>query len=81
MSKKVGDICVKVSSYTDKDGNTKNRYENIGNVFEKEDGGKFYTLKRTFSPAGVPNPDNKDSVILSIFDKKDESQSTGNEEV
>ena len=76
MSKLIADIVVKVGSYTTADGTSKNRYENIGKVFEKEDGGKFYTIKRTFSPAGVPNPDNKDSIILTIFDKKEKEPTT-----
>jgi hypothetical protein len=80
MAKKVGDICVKVGSYQAPDGTTKNRYENVGNKFENNDGGHFYTIKRTFNPAGVPNADNKDSVILSIFDKKDEQQASSQEE-
>ncbi len=69
MSKIVADICVKVGSY-EKDGKTVGRYENVGAKWEKDDGGTFVTLKRTFNPAGVPNPDNKDSIILAIFDKK-----------
>jgi single-stranded DNA-binding protein len=64
------DVVVKVGSYTDSDGNAKNRYENVGKVFEKEDGGTFITVKRTFNPAGVPNPDGRDSVILSLFAAK-----------
>lgn len=78
MSKIVADLCVKVGSY-EKNGETKNRYENIGAKWENNEGGHFYTLKRTFNPAGVPNPDNKDSIILSIFDKKE--QGTATEEV
>ena len=73
MSKIIADVCVKVGSY-EKNGETKNRYENVGAKWEKDDGGTFVTLKRTFNPAGVPNPDNKDSIILAIFDKKDNNQ-------
>lgn len=80
MSKLIGDIAVKVGTY-EKDGQAKNKYENIGKVFEKDDGGKFYTIKRTFNPAGVPNPDNKDSIILSIFDKKEEQKESTQEEI
>ena len=79
MSKIIADVCVKVGSY-EKDGKTVGRYENVGAKWEKEDGGTFVTLKRTFNPAGVPNPDNKDSIILAIFDKKEKQQSTTGEE-
>jgi hypothetical protein len=79
MSKIIADVCVKTGSYTKPDGTVKNRYENIGAKWEKDDGSSFITIKRTFSPSGVPNPDNKDSIILSIFDKK-ETQGEVNEE-
>lgn len=78
---KTHDICVKVGSYTDGQGNQKNRYENVGSKMENADGGSFLLLKRTFNPAGVPNPDNKDSVILSLFEVKDKQKSNQEEEV
>lgn len=73
---KTHDLCVKVGTYTDKGGNEKARYENIGAVITKDDGGEFIMLKRTFNPAGVPNPDNKDMVIVSLFT----AQSQGNQQ-
>jgi hypothetical protein len=78
MAKVIGDVCVKVGTKADGKG----RYENVGTKWQKEDGGTFVTIKRTFNPAGVPNPDNKDNIILSIFDKKDnnETQSTNEEQ-
>ena len=73
MSKKTGDLCVAVGTYKKPDGTEKKRYENIGNRFENEDGGVFFSIKRTFSPSGVPNPDNRDSILVSIFEKKDDT--------
>lgn len=69
--KKVADICVKVGSYTDKEGKTKNRYLNVGSKMEG-DKGSFLLLNRTFNPAGVVNPDQRDSIILSLFEVKTE---------
>lgn len=66
MSKRTHDLAVKTGTYQ-KGGETKNRYENIGSVFQDDNGGEFMTLKRTFNPAGVPNPDGKDSIIISKF--------------
>ena len=63
--KKVFDLAVKTGEYQ-KDGETKNRYQNIGSIMEN-DNGQFMILDRTFNPAGVPNPDNKSSVIVSMF--------------
>ncbi len=73
MTRKVKDLAVKVGSYM-KDGKEKGRYINIGMVMQKDDGGEFILLNRTFNPAGVPNPDNKDSIIVSSFDVKDDNK-------
>lgn len=75
MVKKVGDLVVVVGTY-EKDGKTKKRYENIGIKFQNNDGGSFFTLKRTFNPAGVPNPDNRDSILVSVFEKKEDDTFT-----
>jgi hypothetical protein len=72
MTKKIQDLCVVVSSYTDQSGAKKNRYENVGHVLQIDDG-SMILLKRTFNPAGVPNPDGRDTVILSRFDVEDSS--------
>lgn len=64
MSKKVYDICVKTGSYTNRDGETKNRYQNVGAVIQG-DNGPFILLERWFNPAGVDT--DRDSVLLSLF--------------
>lgn len=69
-TKKVYDLAVKTSSYTTADGQTKNRYVNVGAIWEKDDGSRFISINRTFNPAGVPNPDNKEAVLLSQFEVK-----------
>lgn len=62
---KTHDLAVKVGEYT-KNGETKGRYINVGMVLS--DGqNDLFLLNRTFNPAGVPNPDGKDSVLLSKF--------------
>ena len=73
MATKIKDLCVVVSSFTDKAGEKKNRYENVGHVMRMDDGSEMYCLKRTFNPAGCPNPDNRDTVVLSQFDVKKEA--------
>ena len=70
-AKKIRDLAVKTGSYTDRDGNTKGRYKNVGSLMESDDGSKFILLDTTFNPAGVPNPDNRDNVLISIFELKD----------
>jgi hypothetical protein len=68
--KKTYDLAVKTGSYKDKNGDTKNRYENIGTVVEG-DNGPYIIMKRTFNPAGVPNPENRDTIVVSMFTPKD----------
>lgn len=67
---KLYDLTVKTGEYTNSQGETKGRYENVGSVMQG-DNGQFVIMKRTFNPAGVPNPENKDSVILSCFEPRD----------
>ena len=69
MSAKIYDLAVKVGTYQ-KDGETKNRYQNIGSVMQDNDGGKFILMDRTFNPAGVINPDNKSNILISMFKPK-----------
>lgn len=74
-TKKIYDLAVQNGSY-EKDGVTKNRYLNVGAVMQKDDGGKFIFLERTFNPAGVPNPDGRTNLILSMFEVKDNNSSS-----
>jgi len=76
---KLYDAVVKVGEYTDNQGNTKGRYENVGSVMQG-DNGQFLILKRTFNAAGVPNPDNKDSVIVSFFEQNNQGQQQSNQQ-
>ena len=76
---KLYDAVVKTGEYTDNQGNTKGRYENVGSVMQG-DNGQFLILKRTFNAAGVPNPDNKDSVIVSFFEQNNQGQQGGNQQ-
>ncbi len=68
--RKIKDLAVKTGSYQSSDGETKNRYENVGGVFEGENG-KFIMLKRSFNPAGVPFKEGSDSIMVSMFDVKE----------
>jgi len=67
MAQKLYDLVVKTGEYQNAQGETKARYENIGSVMQG-DNGQFAIIKRTFNPAGVPNPEHKDSVIASMFE-------------
>lgn len=75
-SRKTHDLAVKTGSYTTRDGETKNRYENIGALMEG-DNGPYLMLKRTFNPAGVPGSDGKDSILVSCFQPQDQGNHRG----
>lgn len=75
---KLYDVVVKTGEYQS-NGETKGRYENIGTMMQG-DNGPFLILKRTFNPAGVPNPDNKDSVIVSLFEPQQQNNQQGQQQ-
>jgi hypothetical protein len=73
MPKKIKDLCVKMGSYTDRNGQTKAEWRNVGCVLQMDDNGKMILLNRDFSPAGVPIPAGKEgsgTVAVSMFDPK-----------
>lgn len=69
---KIYDLAVKTGSYTNREGEEKGRYKNIGAMFQGEHS-PYLVLDRTFNVAGVPNPDGKDSVIVSMFEPRDKN--------
>lgn len=75
--RKLYDLCVKTGSYQ-KDGETRNRYENIGALMEG-DNGKFIFLKKTFNPAGVETQDGRESIIVSMFKEGGNNQQNNNQ--
>ena len=68
MAKKY-DIVAKIGEYHS-NGETKNRYLNVGAVMSGEHG-PYMLLNKTFNPAGVPGDLNKDSILLSLFEPRD----------
>jgi hypothetical protein len=74
MTHKTHDLAVKTGTYTDRQGNEKGRWKNVGSVLETNDGGRVIILDRTFNPAGVPNPEGRDTVMLSMFEPKERDQ-------
>jgi hypothetical protein len=73
--KKIKDLVCKVRAYTDRDGKAKNVWQNVGAVMQDDNGGEFITISRFINFAGFPNPDNRDTIIVSAFDVKDGNQS------
>jgi hypothetical protein len=70
MATKQFDLAVKVGEYTTKDGDKKNRYQNVGVVMAGDDGRQFIMLARWFNPGGVGEP-GKESVLISMFEPRE----------
>jgi hypothetical protein len=72
-SRIIHELCVSVRQYPAKDGNgnqiMKNQYQKIGNMFEKDDKGRFIILDPFINLAGVPHEPGK-GVMVSMFDPK-----------
>lgn len=72
---KLYDLVVKTGEYQNGQGETKARYKNVGAVM-RNDNGQFLMLDRTFNPAGVPG--DRDTVLISMFEPRDNNQRNGN---
>jgi hypothetical protein len=72
MAKKY-DLVVKVGEYTDGQGQTKGRFKNVGVMMEGNNG-PYILLDRTFNPAGVGGNDGRESIIISMYEPKQEGQ-------
>jgi len=72
MGKKY-DLVVKVGEYTDGQGQTKGRFKNVGVMMEGENG-PYILLDRTFNPAGVGGNDGRESIIVSLYEPKQDGQ-------
>jgi hypothetical protein len=70
MGKKF-DLVVKVGEYTDGQGQTKGRFKNVG-VMMDGDKGPYILLDRTFNPAGVGGNEGRESIIVSMYEPKQE---------
>lgn len=80
MPQKIRDIAVKTGSYTDNQGNEKGRWQNVGALMKGDDGNEFIIMQRWFNPAGVVNPDNRDSLVLSCFKADNNRQQGGGQQ-
>jgi len=76
-ARKIKDIAAKVGEYTDRQGQTKGRWQNVGALMKNDDGSVFIILERWFNPAGAPDPQGRGSVLLSCFDLRDDGPAQG----
>lgn len=70
--KKKYDMVIKIGSYTNNQGEQKNRYQNIGVILSGEDG-PFALLDPGVNLAAYMTP-GKDRVLVSLFAPRDNNQ-------
>ncbi len=73
MAHKTHDLAVVIGEYTDRDGNTKKRYQNIGALMQGDNGNQFIMLAKWFNPAGVPDSRGGESLLVSCFEPRQQS--------
>jgi hypothetical protein len=76
--KKLYDLAIVKDSYTNKNGEQKAVWQNIGTLMEGDKGNRFIFLDRTFNPAGIQNPENRSNIIISLFPPKKDGDGSGN---
>jgi len=72
-TRKTHDLAVKTGEYTNAQGEKKGRYQNVGAVMQG-DNGQFIMLAKWFNPAGVIDARGGESIILSMFEPRQEGQ-------
>jgi hypothetical protein len=72
-NRKLYDVAIPLGTYEDRNGVEKVRWQNVGAVLEG-DKGAYLLLDRWFNPAGMPNPENRTSVVLTLFDASKKTQ-------
>lgn len=77
--RKVKDLAVVTGTYQS-NGETKKRYANVGALMEGDDGNRFLMLNRHFNPAGVPFKDGSESILVSMFDPRDQNSGGGQQQ-
>ena len=75
-SRKIYDMAVKVGSYTDRNGNSKATWENIGGIYEAETQNgisRYIRMKATFNPSGVDRQQGQSDILISLFTPKEKN--------
>ncbi len=78
MATKLYDLAVSTGSYTDRNGNEKKEWKNIGAIWESDKNGQksvFMMLDATFNPAAIERRQGSSSILVSMFKPKDKQQS------
>ena len=69
------DLCVKCGTYTDRNGNEKVNWENIGVMMESGNG-PYLLIKPWVNFAGFQREEGRNHLIVSMFEPKENEQRT-----
>lgn len=72
------DLCVKCGTYTDRNGNEKVLWENIGALMENGNG-PYILLKPYINLAGFPRDEGRNHLIVSLFELKENEHTRSND--
>ena len=78
--KKLYELVVCSGSYTDKDGNEKSSWLNVGSIWENNDDNQFMLLRVTFNPAAIERKNGSDCITVAMFEPKDQRSNNNTEE-
>ena len=78
--KKLYELVVHSGSYTDKDGNEKSSWLNIGSVWKNNDDNHFMLLRATFNPAAIERKNGSDCITVAMFEPKEQRSNNNTEE-
>ena len=67
------DLCVKSGTYTDRNGNEKVNWENVG-VMMENDNEPYLLIKPWINFAGFPRDEGRSHLIVSVFEHKEIEQ-------
>ena len=67
------DLCVKSGTYTDRNGNEKVNWENVGVMMENGNG-PYILIKPWVNFAGFPREEGRSHLIVSVFEHKESDQ-------
>jgi hypothetical protein len=69
---KLKDLAVKTREYTNANGEKKAIWQTVGSIMRGNDGNEFMTLEKWFNPAGIESKDGRSSILISMFEPRDE---------
>lgn len=69
MATKIKNAAVVTSKYKS-NGEEKSRWQNVGELYQKEDGSLFLSLNAFFNFSALPRNEGSDRVLIPLFDPK-----------